>query len=712
MSNRFNQRSIKSKQNKMQAWSGIEVVSLVILLGYLLTEFIANDAKYSDNMHPQWLFLSFLNIVALVFNWSKIKSFYLVFSDILRNMLVLIYLIFLIILGVSIFQAINVFQGFEALSRSITTFFIFLNCTLLLYQIKEKIHVLGKVIVLILLYQSIHILYQFIDTSGPINLDAKIISLVEGFGNKNMTAVGILLKVPFIIFLLDYYRKGFWHILGLLVFAITIFDILLLNARATFLSLGLMILVMIVFSFVYYLKIEKDRALFINVSKIIGIIVLMVFANTIYFSSLKKSKDVEVGGYGSVAERITTINVSQNQNRILLWSWAYDLFKENWAFGCGIGNYKIEVLKIENKTRANSTVTNHAHNDFFEIAGESGIAGFFSYLSIYFFYIFFLFKIIISSNNIKLKKLSVVALMGLVIYFVDATFNFPHERPPVQIYFGLYLALVILLSITYKERKCKVINSGISKIAMFLFFSILISAVYINVVVVKSSVARKLAISFIKENKKALIPKYKYLKVDEIISKFPVYPSINDVGVPIACYKAELLMEEKRYSEALETLKYSKKANPFYLIDDILKVKIFKAISQYDSVMFYCGRLIKDLPNFYEPHFNIGVIEYYRGNIDVAKNHFESAIKLNSNDYESCEHLGIIHYELKNYPLAMEYLTKVIDSRTTNTGKAELVRGWCYHFLGVEEKACADYKRSVDKKNELAIQYLKGCNSN
>ena len=707
MKNKLAQKSKKLNQKK--SWTRVQIYSLIILVGYLCTEFIANDTKFLDNMHPQWLYLSVLNIISLVFIFTRIGSFYSILTAFRKNMITLAFLSFLAISVVSIFQAINVFQSFEVLSRYITTFFVFLNGTLLLYQIKDKFHVLAKLIVFIILYQSIDLLLKFRSSLGGGNLDASILSLVEGFGNKNITSVGLLIKVPFLFFFLDRYKKGFWNILGLLVLAITVFDILLLNARASFISLGLITLIMLIFSTIYYFKIEREKTLLINLSKITGIIILAVIVNSFYFSTLKQSDDVVTGAYGSVAERLTTINISQNSIRITLWNWAYLLFKDNWVCGCGIGNYQIAILKYENETRSSFTISKHAHNDFLEIASETGIFGLISYSLIYFLFFISFLRVVFGCGDMRMKKLSVIALMGLTIYFVDAVFNFPHERPPIQLYFGITLALLVISYSVFKKQEFTKENIKSTRWALLPLLVILFGTVYVNSMELKFSVTQKFTKTIMSQNKKALLFENKEYKAAEIIDRFLDYPNINDAGMPITCTKAELLIREKRYENALEVLTYSKKANPYNFGDDKLRMDIFQATEQYDSAMYYGNLLLKALPNLSESSLNMGIIEYERGNIESAKKHFEKAISLNIYDYVSYENLGVILYNSKNYPLAIEYLTKVIDSKTTSTGKAELIRGWCYFFSGDKEKACADYQRSVNKKNALAVQYLEGC---
>lgn len=706
----MNKKLVKrnKKLNKEKNWTKVEIVSLVFIFGYLSVELIKNDFLFIDNIHPQWLFLSVINLIALLYVGFNAKAFAYSFRSMKQNPIILAFFSFIIISAVSILQAINVFQGFEALSRNITIFFAFVVNVIFLFQVKEKFHLLAKFVLLLIVYQSVDILIQFWSNRSIDNLDTVILGVVEGFGNKNITSVGLLIKIPFLIFLIDHYRKGFWHYLSLLFFAISVFDILLLNARSSFVGFAAIVLIALCLGIFNYFKTEREKALLFNVGKIAGVIILVVVFNGILFSSLEQSKSVAVGSYNSAISRVSTINFSDSSNRNLIWGWALKLFKENWMLGCGTGNYPIAVMKIENETRNSFSTFKHAHNDFLQIGCETGILGLISYTLVYLLSFLLIVRGILKTDDIYTKRVLTLALMCLSVYFIDAFFNFPHERPPIHLFFGLIPAIIVA-SLMKRNKEFSSISGVKTQIVLVPLIVLSVGVVYINTLVLKSSIAQKLVFSITTVEKERLKPEFRNIRADDLISRFPRYPNVNFAEMPIVSLKANLLFKEGRYDEALDILKGSKKANPYFYGDDKIRYDIFKERKQYDSAYYYADLALKAMPNFYERHLNIGIVEYDRGNIETARKHFERAIQLNNRDYISYENLGVILYNSKEYPKAIEYLTKVIDSKTMTNGKAELIRGWCYFFSGNKEKACADYQRSFDKKNALAKQYLDGC---
>lgn len=696
------------KLNQKKKWTTVQIFSFLFILGYLSVELIKKDITFIDNMHPQWLYLSIINLVAFLYIGFNLETFASSLNSLKRNPILLAFILFITLSAVSILQAINVFQGFETLGRNITVFCVFVVNTLFLFQVKDKIHIIAKIIALYLVYQSIDILVQFWGNKTIENLDDIILSVVAGYGNKNITSVGLLIKVPFLIFLIDHYRKGFWHYAGLLLFAISVFDILLLNARASFVGFAAIILISFCLSIFYYFKAEREKAPLVTFGKISGVVILVIVFNSLLFSSLEKSKNTKPGVYGSAVERVSSISMSGSSGRDVVWGWTIDLFRENWILGCGTGNYPIAVMKIENNTRNSFNIFKHAHNDFLETGCETGIFGLISYTLIYLLSLSLIGRGILRTDDTYKKRVLTIAFMCLAIYFVDAFFNFPHERPPIHLYFGLIPAIVV--ASLMKPNKEFSSDAGIkAQIVLVPLIVLSVGIIYVNTLIFKSSMAQKLVHSITSVKKESLKAEFRNMKADDLIRRFPKYPNVNYIEMPIATIKADLLFKEGRYDEALAILTSSKKANPYYYGDDKIRYDIFKEKKLYDSAYYYANVALKAMPDFYESHLNIGIIEYDRGNFDLARRHFERAIQLNNRDYVSYENLGVILYNSKEYPKAIEYLSKVIDSNTTTSGKAELIRGWCYFFSGDKEKACADYQRSVNKKNALAVQYLEGC---
>ena len=63
-------------------------------------------------------------------------------------------------------------------------------------------------------------------------------------------------------------------------------------------------------------------------------------------------------------------------------------------------------------------------------------------------------------------------------------------------------------------------------------------------------------------------------------------------------------------------------------------------------------------------------------------------MKLNPNDYENMENIGITYYFLKDYNSAASYFKRVVDARVYPNGKSEFYLGNCLLQLGRKEEAC------------------------
>ena len=146
-------------------------------------------------------------------------------------------------------------------------------------------------------------------------------------------------------------------------------------------------------------------------------------------------------------EKVSSIRFSNesSSNRLELWSNAIDYISANPIFGAGIGNWKIESAAYWGSLGDSYLVPYHAHNDFLEITTELGILGGAIYLLIFIFSLYFLFKIFK-----KDQLLSFILFISISSYCIDSFFNFPMERPIMQIPLLFILSLIVYKS--YKRH--------------------------------------------------------------------------------------------------------------------------------------------------------------------------------------------------------------------------------------------------------------------
>jgi O-antigen ligase len=257
-------------------------------------------------------------------------------------------------------------------------------------------------------------------------------SIFRGFsGNKNIMATFLLLKLPvsFYLYYKSSFKKSFLFIPFFIVFFITVF---LLNARASFLSLSIILLL----TLLYYSYNFRESLI-----KHIGIIFsfissYVIFTYVLFFNSADVSIISEVNSIEFTAK--------SSSHRFLLWDNALSYIYENPFFGAGIGNWKIESAPYWKTELSDFIVPYHAHNDFLELTTELGVIGGLTYLFIFIFIFIYLIKPILKFS--KASNFHFLLFSSFSIYFIDASLNFPMERTIIQILFAFFLALFLFNS--------------------------------------------------------------------------------------------------------------------------------------------------------------------------------------------------------------------------------------------------------------------------
>ncbi len=150
-------------------------------------------------------------------------------------------------------------------------------------------------------------------------------------------------------------------------FLITIY---MYSSKAGFLTLLLL-------SFIYLIYfIIKERKIKLG---ILGLGLFFIFSIFFY-----RSERVQM----LLKERKINISKSENDhktdNRIILWQTHFEIIKENFFFGTGIGDYNAEIIKKYEKNQFQDGLKNrlNAHNQYLYIFAILGIIGFLIFISI------------------------------------------------------------------------------------------------------------------------------------------------------------------------------------------------------------------------------------------------------------------------------------------------------------------------------------------
>jgi len=398
-----------------------------------------------DRIATQWLYLNVLNSLFLLyylFDYNRKINF----KNIL-NFKPFIGLCLFVFWGlISYLYSIN---GTEVIVKFIRWFQLPISLFILMIIAKKTGETFVKSIAFLITFILIVELYftysTYFDITKLTRYNFSFAYLLKGAtGNKNINSASILIKLPFVFYLISYYQKTIIRlVLSVIVFS-TSYLIFIISSRAALISF-ILILILLGLQLSYSLIKHKD---FKTIIPTIFISASMLFAFVIF------SLEFRDNNTASVSNRISTVNLDDESTsqRIRFYQHSLDQLIHNPIIGVGLGNWKIKSIDYDSQYIRGYIVPYHVHNDFLEIGAELGIVG----LGLYLFIIIYIAKYLIKNIYLESKfsgKLNAEIILFFVgmIYFVDAFLNFPHARPVMQVPFVLIIAMVYFL--IYNENK-------------------------------------------------------------------------------------------------------------------------------------------------------------------------------------------------------------------------------------------------------------------
>ena len=401
----------------------------IILLFFLLIPFVPKFGSV-DVIGPQWLLFSIFNLSFIIYNFFSSGNTKFIFY---KSFLFKLYAFFFLLILLSVLYSVNLNLTIHDIARDINVFLLFCNFLVFVRHKSISFYYVSIVFSFILLLEvafSLQTILKDFFKDGLEVFDYTRINLNAFLGiagNKNIVAASIVFKLPFLFYFL-YHSKKFLSIFFSFFFLIFIsFNISVLSARAALLSF-----VFISLSFSCYLLYKKHLIKFFSflLSISIGVYISILFI---------PSND------NNPITRLSTIEVSNESSsfRLELWEDAFGYSLDKIFIGSGRGSWKIESSQFWKDHGREYLVPYHAHNDFLEIGTELGWLGMLTYLSIFLFSFLFLLK------NFLINKgpFSFFLFLALSVYFVDAFFNFPMERPLMQIPFAIILFIITSLEL-------------------------------------------------------------------------------------------------------------------------------------------------------------------------------------------------------------------------------------------------------------------------
>ena len=307
---------------------------------------------------------------------------------------------------------------------------------------KEKLDIINIFLVFCLgslIIDSIYILSLLVE---DIIIDGNAFSrsnIYRGFtANINISAFMLTMKSPVIIYFLFKHQKNKLKVLLLsLILLMVVISIFILLSRGAFIAFAISTFLLIIY---FFIKSSNRK-----------FIIPTIYLVTILISYFISSNLINSEGTNIINERVSSINIDRADEsideRLRFYSMLQlKVYKKNPIIGIGIGNWKIETIRYDAKNLVGYRVPNHAHNDFLQVAAESGL------LALIFFLGFILYPFIFYLKNKLYKESNHILYLVLImmsVYIIDSMLNFPISRPVSHIFLVFMLIVFMKLKNAY-----------------------------------------------------------------------------------------------------------------------------------------------------------------------------------------------------------------------------------------------------------------------
>lgn len=416
------------------------IPSLIYLLLFIGTGLVPNYGAL-DKIATQWLYLSIINTIGLIHFLYKGNT-----KNILENFLKFkpfIFLLLFVIWGVlSFFYSTNSTEVLVKFVRWAQLPISLYILTSIYYDFQynhvnllNTISLIISIVLIIELYYSYSPYFQIVEYT---KYNFSFANIIKGAtANKNITAASILIKTPFLIYLIYNIKNTIIQFLLFTINFSAFYMVFLLSARATIIAFFLILLVLVL---LFTIKIIKQKSYLKNSS------IWLIIASFILSASLFQL-NFRDDNTASFTKRVSTINTedTSSQQRIRFYKHSIDQIISNPIIGVGLGNWKIKSIDYDKNDVEGYIIPYHTHNDFLEIGAELGLVGLLLYLLIFYFPLKNLFK----NYSKEFINSSTLILFSGIVYFVDSNLNFPHARPVMQIPF----MLILIISFIQKNNK-------------------------------------------------------------------------------------------------------------------------------------------------------------------------------------------------------------------------------------------------------------------
>lgn len=571
------------------------IESILIFSLFAIVPLLWTNKTLDPGLHIQFCSLTFCLIS--FFSAILLRNKNIIIENRRILFFLLTYIVFILYSIISGIISINVSDSLFLLAKYQLFFILFITFA---FFFKSQ-NIVEKISHPILILNIIILFFGYVQLIGLIGKNELVIPLstynvCSVFPHRNLFSEILLLTLPFNIF--QYFSgKSIWKYIGIVNFSLSLFLIVALSNRATWLAF--LLSGGIIFAIAYF----KEKRAWINKLRLyflFNTILIILFGSLllIFFSDTSSLKTHTLNSID--------FNAGSTKDRLELWERTLKLIDEKPLIGGGLESWKINMLKYGNKGLAsenNTTFYQRPHNDFLWVASEQGLIGVALYIALFSIILFQLIKFVIKNNDKELNGQLMVILFITLGYLVYSCFSFPKERIEHNIIlFSVWGIFINILNSSQNTDSKKSIKFNITSIFMLLLAAIL----FIGIYRLNGEVHAKNAILAKKESdfKKC---------IHEINHAKSYFYKFDQTSTPLDWYSGLSYYNLKDYPKAINHFELAYQLNPYhiYVLNDYASCLV--KLNQNEKAIQLYKKAITIAPNFTEAQLNLCAI-YFKMN--------------------------------------------------------------------------------------------------
>jgi putative inorganic carbon (hco3(-)) transporter len=595
------QAKAQAKKTQAKRDNPVNIIFGLVILAYILITTFTPNLEAFDTNAPKFMAMAMINLLAFIILLAdrQVRQQPSTLGYFFKTGAGLVYSGFIVVSILSMFNAINLTESVVQLVKAFTVFSSVFIISAILMRDLRYLEWLVILVTGLLLFDAFSVFYNINEyIRGDI---AGIVDIKTIYSNKNILASAIFVKLPFAIWLMMF-RKGWLKAMGWLALATGITATFFMATRAFYMGLVALTVIFLGYLMIDYLRKKQKTRLYLA-GYYLGalLIAYLAFTGTHQYLYPKSNADRLTLGVGQQLATVKRSDPSLNA-RFQSWKWSMDLLMEKPLLGVGTGNWKAVITKYENKVKPDFEYLYKAHNDFIETTAETGLAGGLLYIGIFAMMAWAFLKMVFKGGNEEdeLFRYMFLATSGLVFYSVDAFFNFPADRPEIQILFSIFLGTGIAVIHHLKMRRGQETpaekpvkaNSRFLWPAASLVIILMAAMIWIFNLNFISSKTQRIVFEEIKSGRLRS-------SSEKILAGFPSIPNLTILGEPVNVQRARYLLNEGKNEQAIALLR-NDQSSPWDGRREYFMSMGFSNLNMPDSSLAYSEKLRLIKPNHHK----------------------------------------------------------------------------------------------------------------